>query len=272
MATALNPVAVTVRFQPSLPLLGRIAPVGINIPAGVGRVHDGRKVLAVVGVGSVGDDSANELVPLVDVHRELVAEVALAMLLRSGGVNVLLSPLGRRPVRRHGAFLEHFMVVLREVLLRCRHQRGVDDLPSPGDEPLLEQLCADAIEDDLGTGLPNPVLEYPHCGPVWNVGRVRQSAEALVTHAAQQLAFHLFVRQVVQALQDQNAHHGFGGKRRPTTSWTGWTSTWRNAVNFRRQGGKVDRRFDLGKRIAQRVDLLPVMPLGKQVRLDGASS
>jgi hypothetical protein len=35
------------------------------------------------------------------------------------------------------------------------------------------------------------------------------------------------------------------------------------SIHFRRQGGKVDRRFDLGKRTAQRVDLLPVMLLGK---------
>jgi len=111
------------------------------------------------------------------------------MLLHTGDVKVLLSPLGRRPFRRHGAFLEHFLLVLREMLLRSRNLHGVDDLPSPGDEPLIEQLTADAIETGLGAGLPKLVLECPHHDLVWNVGRLIQFAGSVY-----QLVFHLFVR------------------------------------------------------------------------------
>ena len=40
-------------------------------------------------------------------------------------------------------------------------------------------------------------------------GVLQQAKKALVAHAIQQLIFHLFVREVVQALQGQHANHDF---------------------------------------------------------------
>ena len=269
MALALNPVPVAIRFQPSLSLFGRIAPVGIDISAGVGRVHDRVKVLAVMRAGRVGDDLADELVRLVDVHRELVAMVALAMLLGPGRIQILLAPLGRRPVGGHHVRFELFLVILGEVLPGRGYQRGVNDLATSGDETLLEQLCGDAIEDGLGAGFANPVLKRPHCGPVRNVGGLGQPTEALVAHPVQQLVLHLLVRQVVQALQDQNAYHGFSGERWPATLEADRARS--NVVDVCRQSHEVDTGLDLGKRVAQLVEGLLVMPVGKQVSLDGAA-
>lgn len=269
MAFALNPISVTIRLQPGFPFLGWIASVGIDLPAGVGRVDDRLEMLAVVRAGSVGDDLANELVPFVDVHRELVSMVALAMLLGPGRIQVFLTALGGRPIRRHGIFLELFLVVLGEVLPGRGYQRGVDDLTASSDEALLEQLRSDAIKDGLGAGFANPVLENPHRGSVRNVGDLAQTTEALVAHPVQQLVFHLFVGQVVQAFEDQNAHHGFDGKRRPASLWTDRARC--NAVNFRRQGDKIDTGLDLGERVPQLVERLLMMLLGKQVCLDRAA-
>ncbi|KAF4531016.1 hypothetical protein B566_EDAN019007 [Ephemera danica] len=170
MAFALNPVPIAVFFQPGFALFGGIAAIGKNVPVGVGRVHERREVLAVMGAGRVGDDLADELVPLVYVHRELVAMVALAMLLGPGGVSVFLTPLGRLPLGGRGVLFELFFVILSEVLPGGRYQRGVNDLAAPCDEALLEQLGCDAIENRLGPGFANPVLEYPHRGSVGNVG------------------------------------------------------------------------------------------------------
>ena len=47
-------------------------------------------------------------------------------------------------------------------------------------------------------------------------GVLQQAKKALVAHAIQQLIFHLFVREVVQALQDQHANHDFSQISRPT--------------------------------------------------------
>ena len=269
LAFALNPVPVAVRFQPGFPFLGRIAPIGEDIPTRVGRVHDRLEVPAVVGAGRVGHNLADKLVLLVDVHRELVAMVTLAMLLGPGGIQILLAALGRRPVSGQGVLFDLFLVIPGEVLPGRGHQRGVDDLATPCDKALLEQLRGNTIEDGLGAGFADSVLEGPHCRPIRNVGGLGQTAEALVAHPVQQLVFHLLVGQVVQALQDQNAHHGFGGKRRPATLETERARG--NVINFRRQGRKVDAGFNLGERVAQLVDGLLVMLVGKQVSLDGAT-
>jgi len=79
-------------------------------------------VLAVVRTRRVGLDPANDLVFLVDVDRELVAEVALAVLLGPGRVNVLLAPLRRLRASRHRTLLDQRLLASAVVLLRGRHQ------------------------------------------------------------------------------------------------------------------------------------------------------
>lgn len=261
MGFALNSVPVAIRFEPGCAFFGGIASVGVDIPTRVGRVYDGFEVLAVMGAGGVGDDLADEFVRLVDVDREFVAMMALAMFLGPGGIQVLLASLGGFPIRGHGVFLEGLLITLGEVLPGCRYQCGVDDLAAAGNEALLEQLRGHTIEDGFGAGLTNPVLEDPHGGPVRDVGGLGQSAEALVTHAVQQLVFHLFVRQVVQTLQDQYAYHGLGGKRWSASLWANRSR--RNAINFCRQSHKVDAALDLGERVTQPVQGLLVMQVSK---------
>lgn len=270
MAFALNPVPVAIRFEPDFAFFGRVASVGVYIPTRVGRIHDGFEVLAVMGAGGVGDDLADELVCLVDVDREFVAMMALAMLLGPRGIQVLLASLGGFPIRGHGVLFQLCLVTLGEVLPGCRYECGVDDLSTPCDEALLEQLRGHAIEDGFGTGLTNPVLEDPHGGPVGDVGGMGQTTEALVTHAVQQQVFHLFVGQVVQTLQDQYAHHGLGGKRRSASLWA--KRSRRNAINLSSKCNKVDTALDLGERVSQSVEGMLVVLVSKQVRLDGAAS
>ena len=63
-------------------------------------------------------------------------------------------------------------------------------------------------------------------GAVRDVGRVRQSAEALVAHPVEQLVLHLLVGQVVQTLEHQDPHHRlgrYGG--RPPCALTGRGAT-----------------------------------------------
>ena len=90
VALPLDLVAEAGFLQPGFALRRRIAPVGIDVPAGVGGVEDVVEVLAVVGARRVGLDLADDFVLLVDVDGQLVAEVALAVLLGPGGVEVLL--------------------------------------------------------------------------------------------------------------------------------------------------------------------------------------
>lgn len=78
IALALNPVPVAVLLGPGFPFLGRVTPLGIGIPTRVGRIEDSLEVLAVVGAGRIGHDLAEELVLPVDVHRQLIDDLAAA--------------------------------------------------------------------------------------------------------------------------------------------------------------------------------------------------
>jgi transposase len=97
--------ALAALHTPALPIEARltlavdIALVGINVAAGVGGIDHLFKVQRVVFAG--GADLANDLVALVGVGRELVAEVGLAVLLGPARLDILLAPFGRRPISRH---------------------------------------------------------------------------------------------------------------------------------------------------------------------------
>src|SRR5690606_1528027 len=214
LAFPLDLIPEALLFEPGFTRLGRVAPVGIDIPARVGGIEDVVEVLAVVRTCRVGLDSANDLVFLVDVDRELVAEVTLAVLLRPGRVDVLLAPLRRLPDGGHRTLLDQRLLASAVVLLGGGYQGGVDDLTATRDETLPEQLRRDTVKERLRARFTDPVLEGPYRGAVRDVGRVRQSAEALVAHPVEQLVLHLLVGQVVQTLQHQDPHHRLGRVRR----------------------------------------------------------
>lgn len=119
------------------------------------------------------------------------------------------------------------------------------------------------------TALTNPVLKSPHRGAVRHVGGVGQTAEALVAHPIEQLVLHLFVRQVVQALQHQDPHHGLGRIWRAPTLCT--YRARRHTIYLGRQCREVDMGFDLGQWIPQRIDFPAVVLVGKQISLDDAT-
>jgi len=100
LALPLDLVAKALLLQPDFTFPGRVAPVGIDVPTRVARIEDIVKMLAVVRAGRVGLDPADDLV-LLGIDRQLVAEVALAVLLRPGGIDILLAPFRRLPASGH---------------------------------------------------------------------------------------------------------------------------------------------------------------------------
>ena len=222
-----------------------------------------------MGRGRAGLNLADDLVTLIHVDRELVAVRALPVLLGPGSIQVLPSTLGRPPVSGHRPFLALFLVVPAEMLLRCRDQARVNDLTATGDIALAQQLPRDPVKQGLGTRFPNSILEGPDLGPVRNVGRIRQAAKLLVAHPVQQLVLHLLIRQVVQPLQHQNAHHGLCGERWPAAVRTHQSRC--HSVHLRRQGRKVNACPDLRQWVSQTVNLVPPVLRRKQVSLDRTS-
>ena len=104
---------------------------------------------------------------------------------------------------------------------------------------------------------------------IGNVGTVSEQAKALVAHAVQQLVLHLLVAEVVEMLQDQNAHHHLGGVWRAPA--LGRVTPGQQFIDDLRQVGKVNVPGNDLQWIAQRFDLVLARCVGKEVELDGAA-
>lgn len=223
----------------------------------------------VVHRGSIGLKPADHLVALVHIDRELVAEVALAMLFGPAGIQVFLSALGRCPVGGCRLLLDDLLLLAADLLLGRGDQSRVNDLTATRDVALAQQLVCNTIEQRSGTGFTDAVLERPDRRPVRNIRGMGQPTKALVAHTIQQLVFHLLVRQIVKPLEYQYAYHGISRKRRSAASRV--IRARRYTIYCSRQRREVDVRIDVGQRIPQTVDLLPVVVGGEQIGLDGAA-
>lgn len=73
---------------------------------------------------------ADQLAAPIDVGGELASEMGLAVLLRPGGVQVLLAALGGLPADGHGVLLDQPLLLLGVLLDRRGGGAGVDDLPA----------------------------------------------------------------------------------------------------------------------------------------------
>ncbi len=107
------------------------------------------KVVAIVLAGRAGGNAADEAVLEIDAHAELVAIVALAVLLGVGGIQVLLPALGSAPAGIL-ALRQAFLVFLADVLAWCWHQRGIDGLPAPGHVAMALQVMLQSYNNALG--------------------------------------------------------------------------------------------------------------------------
>ena len=104
---------------------------------------------------------------------------------------------------------------------------------------------------------------------VGNVGAVGEQAKALVAHAVKQLVLHLLVAEVVEVLQDQDAHHDHSGVR-----WApapGGIPSGQQLINDPPQLVKVNVPGNDLQGIAQSLDLVLARGIGEEVQLDGAA-
>ena len=102
------------------------------------------------------------------------------------------------------------------------------------------------------------------CGPVSDYWT--QSDKALKAQAVEQLEFHLFVAQVEQLLDQQNANHQFSREwRTPAAFAAGARSCFVNGIGKR---DEVDMLLHHLERITKLVQLGFAFLVGKQTRLD----
>ena len=266
---ALDVLAMPQDLEHLTALCAGVAPVGIDVAAGVVLVQHFIKVRAVVLAGRAGGDLADELVPGVHADAQLVAVVALAVLLCVGGIQVFLSALGGIPVGGDLALFELCFVFLGEVLDGSGHQGGVDDLPAPCHVAALQQLAVHRLKQRCDAINAQALLVVPDGVAVGDVGALGEQAKALVAHAIQQLVLHLLVAEVVEVLEDQNAHHHLGGVWR--TPALGRVLPGQQFIDDLRQVVEVDVPGNDLQRITQRFDLGLARCIGKEVKLDGAA-
>ena len=79
------------------------------------------------------------------------------------------------------------------MLLGCRYQRGINDLATPGQIAVLQDLLFDCHEQRFGTSYTDTVLGMPNGRAVWKTCSVHQTAKTLIAMAIQQLILHLLV-------------------------------------------------------------------------------
>ena len=266
---ALDVLAIPQGLEHLAALCAGVAPVGIDVGAGVVLVEHVIKVRAVVLAGRTCGDFADELVPGVHADAQLVAVVTLAVLLGVGGVQVFLPALGGIPLGRNAALFKLGLLLLGEVLDGSGHQGGVDDLPAPCQVAALQQLAVHRLKQRRDAIDAQALLVVPDGVAVGDAGAVLQQAKALVAHAIQQLVLHLLVAEVVEVLEDQNAHHHLGGVWR--TPALGRVPPGQQFIDDLRQVVEVDVPGNDLQRITQRFDLGLARCIGKEVKLDGAA-
>lgn len=127
-AFALDLYAPACLFQPRFPFGGRVAAIGVDIAAGVGAIQQRLKYHGV-GHGGMRDGYfTQQLIALVHTGMELVAEVALAVLLRPARIDIFLRTLVWLSAQRHRALLDDVGFLALVALNRCLHQRRIDYL------------------------------------------------------------------------------------------------------------------------------------------------
>lgn len=237
--------------QPLFALLIDVALVGVDIAAGVERVQHVLEVQGVVLAAGADLDLADQLAALVGAERELVAKIGFAVLLGPARIDILLAPLRRRPVGRHGVVFDHGgFFLLAKRLPRRQDDGSVDHLATTGNIAVLGQLAIDSLEYAFaGARLDQAFLESPDCGAVGDLAGVAQAGKALETEPVQQLELHLLVRQIEQLLDQQDTHHDFCGKWRASAALTAWA--WRCLIDRRRHGGEIDMPLQHLQRVTQ---------------------
>ena len=269
LGLALDVLSITQGLEHLAALCAGEPPVGIDIAAGVVLIEHFIKVRAVVLAGRAGGDLANELVFDVHADAQLVAVVALAVFLGMGGIQVFLPALGLVPVGRDIALLQLGLVFFGEVLDGSGHQRGVDDLSAPRQVAALQQLAVHRLEQRRHAINAQALLVMPQGVAIRNVCAVSEQTKALVAHAVQQLVLHLLVAEVVEILQDQDAHHDRSGVR-----WApapGGITSGEQFINDLREVVKVNVPGDDLQGVAQGLDLLLARCIGEEIQLDGAA-
>ena len=111
--------------------------------------------------------------------------MAFPVLFRPASIGILLLSFGGLPVGWHGFLIQQLFVTASVMLLGRRHQGGINDLATTGDEALLEQLCRHTVEQGLSTGFADAIFKVPNRGAIRNVDRLGQPAEALIAHTVQ---------------------------------------------------------------------------------------
>ena len=266
MAPPLDLGAIAVFFQPGLPALGWVAPIRIDILAGVRGIKNPFEVERVIRLGGIRHTLTSELVLLIDIHRDRVAEVALSMLLGPARIRVFLTALSGRPIGRRGILTNDHLFLAADLLFGRRNQRGINHLSAPGDEAFVHELPIKGLKQRLGTGFANPVLKRPDRGSVRDISCMGQPAEALVTETIQQQKRHPLVGQVIEVFQDHNPDHGLSREWGPTALPS--LHTRRNPIDFARQLKKINRSLNLSQWITQMINLLGTLVRGKQVIFD----
>src|SRR3954462_4019382 len=176
----------------------------IAVRGGVVGIEKVVERLAVVNRRVRHRVAPHQLVLAVDIHVVLVAEVALAMLLRPARVDVLLRLLVGLPRDRRIAVLDRLVLFAAVALHGRRHDGGVDDLAAHGQVAPALQMGIEGLEQRLDQPRLRELLAIqPDRLGVGDPIREAQSQEAHEREPVADLILELVIGEIVERLQNQ---------------------------------------------------------------------
>lgn len=159
---ALNMRAPSIELEPVLAWLVVIATVSLEVTAAAPSIQYINQVKCVGLAGIAHPHVADQFVLAIHADRQLVAEIRLAMLLRSARLDILLSALGRLPLDGRCSLLHDLLFFSRVVRSRGADDAGIDDLPFACGEAIKLQLAPNFIKNQmLDLGLNEPLTKIP---------------------------------------------------------------------------------------------------------------
>jgi len=188
--------------------VGRVSPY---FATGIGFIEQLLKYVAVMDCGISHRVSANKFVLHIYDNMVLVAEKALAVLLRPAGIRIFLTLLVLSPVSGNFTGFDPLVFLTAVALLWYIHDAGIDDLTFPRFETIGPKMVVKFLEQRLNNVRRYQIFPEPPDGRcIRHFAAQMQPEKAAEGMAVKYLKLQRLVREIIKGLQNQHLEHQDG--------------------------------------------------------------
>jgi len=185
--------------------VGRVSPY---VATGIGFIEQLLKYIAVMDSGISHRVPANQLVLHIHDNMILVAEKALAVLLRPASIRIFLALLVLSPVNGDFTGLDLLVFLTTVALLGYIYDAGINNLPFPRLETIRPEMVVKFLKQRLNNVRLYQVFpEPPDRCRIRHFAAQMQSEKAAEGMAVKYLKLQSLVREIIKRLQNQYFEH-----------------------------------------------------------------